>query len=119
MMAHKKTSLDDQLKRLLQETKDYAAGKTALRTTLMSPTGERTVFYETLPEARVRRERYAKFKAIRTKLGLTQPQMAAALRVSVNTLKGWEAGKPIPDVAFTLTEVLRDFPAVRKKLVGA
>jgi DNA-binding transcriptional regulator YiaG len=117
-MASRKSSLDDTLKRLVQETKDYAAGKTRLKTTLLSPTGERSVFYESLPEAKARRARRDQFKAIRSMLGLTQPKMAQALRVSVNTLKGWEAGKPIPEVAMTLAEVLNDFPAVRKKLTA-
>jgi DNA-binding transcriptional regulator YiaG len=117
-MAQKQKSLDDVLKRAYEDVKDYVAGKTAARTTIMTTTGDRIVFYETLPESKVRVARHKKFKAMRAKLALTQPQMAAALRVSVNTLKGWEAGKPIPDVAFTLAEVLHDFPAVRKKLLA-
>jgi DNA-binding transcriptional regulator YiaG len=118
-MPARKSSLDEQMKKSEKSLKNYLAGKGTLRTWILSPTGERTVFYETLPEARARKARLEAFKAIREKLGLTQPRMAAALHVSVNTLKGWEAGKPIPDVAFTLAEVLRDFPSVRRRLVKA
>lgn len=59
------------------------------------------------------------FKTLRADLGLTQTRMAEALRVSVNTLKGWEAGKPMPEVAFVLAELLHDIPAVRKRLLVA
>lgn len=118
MPVAKKTP-DQKVKEMYQDLKEYAAGKVAHRTWILTATGERILLHETLPEFRARERRYAEFKAIRAKLGLTQPKMAAALKVSVNTLKGWEAGKPIPDVAFTLAEVLRDFPAVRKKLVAA
>jgi DNA-binding transcriptional regulator YiaG len=111
--------VDEQLKKNIQGLKDYVTGRGKLKTWILSPTGERTMFYESLPESRAREARVAALKATRAKLGLTQLQMAAALRVSVNTLKGWEAGKPIPEVAFTLAEVLRDFPAVRKRLMAA
>lgn len=115
-MPTKKNPVDEKLKRMYQDAEDYAAGKVAHRTWILTSTGERVMLYETLPEFRAREERYRQFKMMRATLGLTQSKMAAALRVSVNTLKGWEAGKPIPEVAFTLAEVLRDFPAVRKKL---
>jgi DNA-binding transcriptional regulator YiaG len=119
MSVTRKKIHDEKLKRMYQDLDDYAAGKVAHRTWIVSETGERTLLYETLPQARAREARQAGFKAIRAKLGLTQPKMAAAMRVSVNTLKGWEAGKPIPEVAFTLAEVLNDFPAVRKRLMAA
>ena len=116
-MTTRKNTVDEQLKKSLRSLKTYAAGKTALKTTILSPTGEKAVFKETLSEAKGRRERLAQFKSMRADLRLTQSQMAAALHVSEYTLKGWEAGKPIPEVAFVLAEVLHDFPLVRQKLV--
>lgn len=91
----------------------------ALRMTTGSSTGKQSIYYERLLVAAKRKGRFANIKSIRTGLGLTRVRMAAALRVSANTLKGWEAGKPIPEVAMTLAEVLNDFPAVRKKLMVA
>ena len=118
MMA-RKSNLDKQLEKSSRSLKAYTAGKTSLQTTILVPSGERAVFMETLPEAKARRERLARFKAIRSDLELTQPDMAAALQVSTNTLKGWEAGKPIPDMAIVLAQLLHDMPAVRKRLLAA
>lgn len=82
-----------------------------------SADGTRTTMWERLPEAKRRHARREHFKGLRADLGLTQTQMAEAMRVSVNTLKGWEGGKPIPEVAFVLAELLHDIPAVRKRLL--
>ncbi len=117
--AAKKSMVDNQLQKGLRSLRSYAAGKVALKTTILDRSGERSVFWETLPEAKLRRERLARFKVMRANLDLTQPEMAGALQVSVNTLKGWEAGKPIPGVAFVLAELLHDVPTVRKKLLSA
>lgn len=113
------TSLDGQLARMVRDARDHATGKTAQRTTVFSADGTRTTMWERLPEAKRRRARREHFKGLRADLGLTQTRMAEALRVSVNTLKGWEGGKPIPEVAFVLAELLHDIPAVRKRLLVA
>lgn len=118
-MKKKNTSLDHKFKEMLDSAKAYAAGKTALRTTIMTSDGSREIFWESLPEARAREIRQTQFKSMRADLGLTQDRMAAAMRVSVNTLKGWEAGKPIPAIAFVLAELLHDIPGVRKRLLAA
>ncbi len=57
------------------------------------------------------------FKQIRAGLGLSQRQMAGALQVATKTLQGWEIGKPIPTPAFLLAELIRDFPAIRARLL--
>lgn len=119
MKTKSKTSLDIQLARLVGDARDYATGKTAVKTTLVTGDGSRATLWERLPEAKRRRARQERFKMLRADLGLTQIRMAEALRVSANTLKGWEAGKPIPEVAFVLAELLHDLPAVRKRLLAA
>ena len=116
-MATRKNAVDEQMKKNWKSLKAYAAGKADLKTTILSPIGGRTIFRENLTEAKERRKRLARFKTMRADLGLTQFQMAMALHVSENTLKGWEAGKSIPEVAFVLAEVLHDFPPVSRRLV--
>lgn len=74
---------------------------------------------ESGPEYLERRKRLEQFKSIRSNLDLSQSEMAAALHVATKTLQGWEIGKPIPDPVFILAELMRDLPAVRKRLLAA
>lgn len=104
---------------LAQEVRDWKAGKVKLRTSMLEANGTRTTWEESGPEANARRERTARFKAMRADLGLTQAELAAAIHVSKKTLQGWEIGKPIPDTPFILAELLHDLPAVRKRLLAA
>ena len=104
---------------LAQEVKDWTSGKMRLRTSMLNDDGTRTVWEESGPEEKARLKRLARFKAMRADLGVTQAQMAAALHVALKTLQGWEIGKPIPEVAYVLAEVLHDVPAVRRKLLVA
>lgn len=103
---------------MAQEARDWASGKARLRTSMLNDDGTRTVWKESGHEARVRQARRARFKAMRANLGLTQAQMAVALHVALKTLQGWEAGKPIPEVAYVMAELLHDVPAVRKRLLA-
>jgi DNA-binding transcriptional regulator YiaG len=104
---------------LAQEIKDWKAGKVKFRTTIREKDGTRTIWEESGPESKARKTRLAQFKAIRADLGLTQAEMAAALHVAKKTVQGWEIGKPIPDTAFILAELIHDVPAVRKRLLVA
>lgn len=48
-------------------------------------------------------------KKVRTKLGMTQPELAARLRVTWRTVARWEAGAKIPEtVRLALKEVQRE-----------
>lgn len=53
-----------------------------------------------------------KVKAIRAKLGLTQPQFAEMLCVSLGTLRNWEQGRTYPEgAAIALLRVAESKPA--------
>jgi len=102
---------------LLQEVKDWKSGKLRLKTSILNDDGTRAQWEESRPEAREREERLGQFKSIRADLGFTQVQMAAALHVALKTLQGWEIGKPIPDMALAMADLLHEIPAVRKRLL--
>jgi putative transcriptional regulator len=57
-------------------------------------------------------------KALRAKLGLSQPQFAALLRVDVGTLRNWEQGRrePTGPAKALLTAIQRDPNNVLKAL---
>ncbi|MDB5046985.1 MAG: hypothetical protein JWO30_56 [Fibrobacteres bacterium] len=60
------------------------------------------------------------FKSIRNELHLSQAGMAEALQVSKRTVESWEGRKrEIPEPMLVLAELLRDVPAVRKRLLAA
>jgi DNA-binding transcriptional regulator YiaG len=102
------------------ELKDWKAGKTKLKVSILDEDGKgRYSWEESGPESRIRLERLAQFKAIRSELGLSQSAFAKALRVATKTLQGWEIGKPIPEPVFVLVELIHDIPAVRKRLLAA
>lgn len=65
-------------------------------------------------------KRLEAFKRIREHLGLSQAGMAAALQVSKRTVESWEGRRrEIPEPMMVLAELLRDLPAVRKRLLAA
>jgi HTH-type transcriptional regulator/antitoxin MqsA len=56
-------------------------------------------------------------RSIREKLGLTQAQLAAMLRLGANTLSRWEAGRNVQTAAMDLLlRLLRDVPNARAYL---
>jgi len=60
------------------------------------------------------------FYDIRKALGMTQESMATALQVSKRTVQSWEIGaRNIPEPMLVLAELLRDVPAVRRRLLAA
>ena len=60
------------------------------------------------------------FKKIREGLGQSQSGMAGVLQVSKRTIESWEARRrEIPEPIMVLCELLRDLPAVRKRLIAA
>lgn len=67
-----------------------------------------------------RLKRIDSFRKIRESLGLSQSDMAAALQVSKRTVESWEGQRrEIPEPMMVLAELLRDLPAVRKRLLAA
>jgi DNA-binding XRE family transcriptional regulator len=120
MMAKKKIrEKPNRFKGLLDEVKDWKAGKIRWKTTLLEKDGTRTVFEESLPESRKREANSVLLKSIRAELDLTQAEMAKALHVSPRSIQGWEIGRPIPEPVLVLAELLHDVPAVRKRLLAA
>jgi DNA-binding transcriptional regulator YiaG len=98
----------------------WRKGETRLRITRMDKDGKRAVFHATKAELDERTKRLQAFLAIRSELRLSQSEIAAALRVATSTVQGWEIGRRlIPESTFTLAELLRDMPAVRKRLLAA
>ncbi|MEO6097296.1 MAG: hypothetical protein ABIW76_17235, partial [Fibrobacteria bacterium] len=80
---------------LEKSLKDWKAGKTRFRVSILDEDGKsRTLWEESGPESKIRYERLDHFKAIRAELGLSQAGMAKVLRVATKTLQGWEIGKP-------------------------
>lgn len=60
------------------------------------------------------------FRRIRESLGLSQASMASALQVSKRTVESWEGHRrEIPEPMLVLAELLRDLPAVRRRLLAA
>lgn len=65
-------------------------------------------------------KRVEAFKKIRDSLDLSQAGMAAALQVSKRTVESWESlRREIPEPMMVLAELLRDLPAVRRRLLAA
>jgi putative transcriptional regulator len=59
-------------------------------------------------------------KGIRERMGLSQPVFAAALNVSIETVRAWEQGKREPDGAtLRLLEVAEEHPDILLKNVQA
>lgn len=118
-MARKTKEKPNRFEGLLDDVKDWKAGKSKWRTTLLEKDGTRTVFEETLPESKTRQAKATRLKAIRTDLGITQVELAGALQVSPRSIQGWEIGRPMPEMVLLLAELLHDMPAVRKRLLAA
>jgi DNA-binding transcriptional regulator YiaG len=57
------------------------------------------------------------FIRIRKELRVSQKELAGALAVSIHTVRGWEHGKAIPVHIYILMELMRDMPAVRRRLL--
>ena len=59
-------------------------------------------------------------RAVRTKLGLSQPKFARMFRVSVATVRNWEQGRRRPEgpARVLLTVIEREPEAVRRALAG-
>jgi DNA-binding transcriptional regulator YiaG len=105
---------------LAKEFEDWKVGKKKLKTTVYDKAGGRTVLSLTGPELDERERRTKAFKKIREGLALSQPEMAAAMHVGVGTIRNWEYGRRlIPEALLILAELLRDVPAVRKRLMAA
>jgi DNA-binding XRE family transcriptional regulator len=116
----KKKSETNRYADLAEEIRAWKEGSLRLRVSMLNDDRKsRTVWEESGPEQKLRYERQARFKTIRAELGLSQAGMAKALRVATKTLQGWEIGKPIPNLAFMVVEMLHDMPAVRKRLLAA
>jgi DNA-binding transcriptional regulator YiaG len=105
---------------LAQELREWKSGKRKLRTTLLDDGGGRTVFRASAPELDERERRAIAFKKIRIDLALSQPEMAKAMHVGTGTVRNWEyERRMVPEAMLILAELLRDLPAVRKRLLAA
>jgi DNA-binding transcriptional regulator YiaG len=79
-----------------------------------------TVVHTTGPQLDERQQRTEAFKKIRVELKLSQPAMAKALHIGTATVRNWEySRRTIPEPMLILAELLRDIPAVRKRLMAA
>jgi DNA-binding transcriptional regulator YiaG len=120
MKRKKPTKERNRLVGLEESVKDSRPGKIQFRMTILKKDKKSQFTWEESGlEQDLRYERLARLKSVRAELGLTQAGMAKAMRVSTKTLQGWEIGKPIPDPAFLLVELIHDMPAVRKRLLAA
>ncbi len=103
-----------------EDFKAWKAGTKKFKTTILDDGGGRTVFYASEPELELRRTRTSAFKKIRLDLGLSQPDMAKAMHVGVGTIRNWEySRRAIPEAMLILAELLRDVPAVRRRMMAA
>lgn len=103
---------------MAEEIKEWKAGKKKLKSTILDEAGGRTVFLATGPELDERARRAKAIKNIRVGLKLSQPKMAKALRVGIAALRNWEYGRrKVPESMLLLAELLRDLPAVRRRLL--
>jgi DNA-binding transcriptional regulator YiaG len=126
-MKKKKTpTLDTQLDKALEDIQNWKAGKTKFRTTLVEKDGHRTVLSESQPDSLARERRAQRIKMCRGELGLSQSQMATLLHAPFRTLQGWEAGRPIPDLALEWAELhcqfkrggVKALQGIREALLG-
>ena len=89
----------------LEEAVAYKRGELALRTRVVERTAR---------EARVDAPPSydsARVRAVRDKLGMSQPVFAAALNVSPQTVKAWERGARVPDgPTLRLLELAEEHP---------
>ncbi len=105
-----------------KELRDLKSGKTKLKVTTVDPVSKAmTVHFETYEEMHARHKAKAKaaaeFKRVRKELGLPQAAAAAALRVNLRTLQGWESGRfPINPTAEVLLRVMRAHPSIVREL---
>lgn len=105
---------------LAKEIGDWKAGKKKLRTTILDEAGGRTVLHASGPELDERAHRAEAFKKIRMDLKMSQPEMAKAMHVGIATVRNWEYGRRlVPEAMLILAELLRDLPAVRRRLLAA
>jgi DNA-binding transcriptional regulator YiaG len=105
---------------LAKELADWKSGKKKLKTTILDAEGGRTVLHASGPEIEERSQRSAAFKKIRVELGFSQPEMAKAMHVGTATVRNWEYGRrAVPEAMLILAELLRDMPAVRRRLMAA
>lgn len=105
---------------LAKEFGDWKAGKKKLKATLLDEAGGRTVIHASEPELNERVQRSEAFKKIRSDLKLSQPEMAKAMHVTTGAVRSWEYGRRlIPEAMLILAELLRDMPAVRRRLMAA
>ena len=105
---------------LAQELREWKSGKRKLRTTILDDGGGRTIFRATAPESNERERRAEGIKKIRLDLALSQPEMAKAMHVGTATIRNWEyERRMVPEAMLILAELLRDLPAVRKRLLAA
>jgi DNA-binding transcriptional regulator YiaG len=105
---------------LTEEFGDWKAGKKKLKTTLLDEAGGRTVIHASEPELDELARRSEAIKKIRSDLKMSQPEMAKALHVTTGAVRNWEYGRRlIPEAMLILAEMLRDMPAVRRRLLAA
>jgi DNA-binding transcriptional regulator YiaG len=104
----------------LQNWSKFKAGRLKLRTWRVNPgTQTRIMSYKGIEE--IRKQKAMALKSIRAKeLKMSQSQLAKVIHVSPRTLQGWEIGKSsAPEPVVLLLELMRDIPAVRKRLAAA
>jgi DNA-binding transcriptional regulator YiaG len=120
MPMRKKLPKPNRYATLANDLKDFKARKKKLKTTLIDKGGTITIVHANSPELAERANRTNLFIKIRSDLDLSQPAMAAALHVSPATVRNWEYGRRlIPEAMLILAELLRDVPAVRRRLMAA
>jgi len=105
---------------LTQDWDDFKAGRVKFRTWRIDPkTQRRTMSFIGIED--IRREKALKLKDLRSKeLGLSQSQLAQAIRVSPRTLQGWEVGRSlVPEPVLLLLQLMKDIPAIRRRLLTA
>lgn len=105
---------------LSEEIKGWKSGTKKLKTTILDEGGGRTEVHASGPELDLRSERAVAFKKIRVDLKMSQPEMAKAMHVGTAAVRNWEYGRRlIPEAMLILAELLRDVPAVRRRLLAA
>ncbi len=108
------------LEKALTDIKEWKSGNKKFKTTIMEKPGKRTELSASEPELNILEQRRKAFNAFRRDIGATQEEIAKAVHVSTRTVEGWEMGRrKIPETVLVLTELMREFPNVRKRLLPA
>lgn len=119
MSTKKPISIAEQLRRGIEGTEKWKQGSLKLRTTVVEADGTSTTAMMSRADLDVRRKRADLIKALRAKVGMSQPEFAKLIHVGPAALKQWETTRrAIPEPVLVLASLAVSMPSVRTRLAA-